>query len=213
MRPIKRRWLGNGVDYPCASSKVLKGPDHHHPCSTSSVMNHLPSLRPMGPRSVDRSVSPAATAQLPPTACTTEHQKSVSTTQPANCNGVRTSYTRPVPSSTHQKQKATSSHFSIPIPSDLVLATQAHRHPLIGAFALLAIDILSLWCHGPRLTPTFDVRGYRFASVPQHARRIVEGMSGHVSTLSIENLYLSQERYKYIFIPRFTSEKKKKKKC
>jgi len=89
-------WLGNDIDYvliPRSSSKVLKGPDHHHPCSTSSTMNHPPSLqpgpRPIGPRSMDRSASPAATLQLPPTAPL--NIRKASQLQPANGTGIQTS--------------------------------------------------------------------------------------------------------------------------
>ena len=70
-----------------------KGPDHHHPCSTTSTMNHPASLqpgpRPIGPRRMDRSASPAAVHQLPPTAPL--NIRKASQLQQANGNGIQTS--------------------------------------------------------------------------------------------------------------------------
>lgn len=76
-----------------SASKILKDPDDHHPSSPSSTMNHPPSLqpgaRPIGPRSMERSASPALTFQLPPTAPL--KIRKASPPQQANGNDIQTS--------------------------------------------------------------------------------------------------------------------------
>jgi len=93
MGPIKRM---AGKQYrlcTCSPSKILKGLDDRHSSSTSSTMNHPPSSltgpRPIGPRSMDRSASPATTLQLPPTAPL--NIRKASPLQQANSNGIQTS--------------------------------------------------------------------------------------------------------------------------
>lgn len=96
MGPIKRMAGKQSILFsviPRSSSKVLKNPDDHRPCSTSPTMNHPPSLqpgpRPIGPRRMDRSGSPAASLQLPPTAPL--NIRKASQPQQANGNGIETS--------------------------------------------------------------------------------------------------------------------------
>ena len=98
MGPIKRM---AGKQYrlrlcthiPRSPSNVLKDPDDRPPSSASSTMNHPPSLqpgpRPIGPRSMDRSASPASTLQLPPTAPL--NIRKASQPQQTNGNGIQTS--------------------------------------------------------------------------------------------------------------------------
>ena len=93
MGPIKRMgWETIQIMYSYIPFSV-EDSDDHHPFSTSSTMNHPPSLqpgpRPIGPRRMDRSASPASTLPLPPTAPL--NIRKASQPQQANGNGIQTS--------------------------------------------------------------------------------------------------------------------------
>jgi len=88
-------WMGNNIDYVLffVEDSYYKGPNDDHPSSTSPTMNHPPSLqpgpRPVGPRSINRSASPAAALPLPPTAPL--NIRKASQLQQTNGNGIQTS--------------------------------------------------------------------------------------------------------------------------
>ena len=91
--PAKQYGLRLCTHIPRSPSNVLKDPDDRPPSSASSTMNHPPLLqpgpRPIGPRSMDRSGSPASTLQLPPTAPL--NIRKASQPQQTNGNGIQTS--------------------------------------------------------------------------------------------------------------------------